>query len=100
MLALSCAPEGRPDAAAAAAAVMLAELLARRGLARLGLHVRDGDQLHELVAVAAQHTLSFSFSHDMWCRCSWRKGGVLAAPTLAAQGRVGEVRWRCANAGE
>ena len=35
MLALSCAPAGRPDAAAAA--VMLAGLLAWRGLARLGL---------------------------------------------------------------
>ena len=34
MLALSCAPAGRPDAAAAA--VMLAELVARRGLARRG----------------------------------------------------------------
>ena len=33
MLALSCAPAGRPDAAAA---VMLAELVARRGLARRG----------------------------------------------------------------
>ena len=71
MLALSCAPAGRPDAAAA---VMLAELVARRGAARRGLRVRDGDELHELVAVAAQHTLCFSFSRDMWCRCSWRSG--------------------------
>ena len=71
VLALSCAPEGRPDAAAAA--VMLAGLLPWRGLAWLGLHVRDGDQHFTLlVAVAAQHTLSFSVSRGMWCRCSWR----------------------------
>ena len=73
MLALSCAPEGRPGVATAA--VMLAGLLARRGLAWLGLHVRDGDQHFTLlVAVAAQHTLSFSVSRGMWCRCSWRRG--------------------------
>ena len=61
MLALSCAPEGRPDAAAAA--VMLAGLLPWRGLAWLGLHVRDGDQLLHalLVAVATISHLSLFF---------------------------------------
>ena len=92
MLALSCAPEGRPDAAAAA--VMLAGLLPRRGLARLGLHVRDGDQLLHalLVAVAAQHTLSFSFLRDMWCRCSWRRGACwLRRRWRSGAGGVGGV---------
>ena len=61
MLALPCAPEGRPDAAAAA--VMLAALLPWRGLAWLGLHVRDGDQLLHalLVAVATISHLSLFF---------------------------------------
>ena len=60
MLALPCAPEGRPDAAAA---VMLAGLLPWRGLAWLGLHVRDGDQLLHalLVAVATISHLSLFF---------------------------------------
>ena len=100
MLALPCAPDGRPDAAVAA--VMLAGLLPRRGLARLGLHVRDGDQLLHalLVAVATISHLSLFFFARNVKQVQLEEGGVLAAPTLAAQGRVGEVRWRCANAGE
>ena len=89
VLALPCAPEGRPDAAAAAA--MLAGLLPWRGLARLGLHVRDGDELLHalLVAVATQHTLSFSVSRNL-VQVQLGEGGVLAALALAAEGRVGE----------
>ena len=88
MLALSCAPEGRPDAAAAA--VMLAGLLPRRGLARLGLHVRDGDQLLHalLVAVATISHLSLFFFARHVVQVQLEEG-VLAAPTLAAEGRVG-----------
>ena len=80
MLALPCAPEGRPDAAAAA--VMLAGLLPRRGLARL----RDGDELHDhaLVAVATINHLSLFFLSATWCRCSWRRG---------AAGAVLEEEW-------
>ena len=60
VLALPCAPEGRPDAAAAAA--MLAGLLPWRGLARLGLHVRDGDQLlHALLVAVATISHLFLF---------------------------------------
>ena len=86
MLTLSCAPEGRPDAAAAA--VMLAELLARRGLARLGLHVRDGDQLLHalLVAVAAISPFPFLCARSV-VQVQLEEGGVLAAPTLAVEGR-------------
>ena len=90
VLALPCAPEGRPDAAAAAA--MLAGLLPWRGLARLGLHVRDGDELLHalLVAVATQHTLSFSVSRNV-VQVQLGEGRVLAAPALAAEGAgVGE----------
>ena len=48
---------------------MLAELLARRGQARLGLHVRDGDVLHDhaLVAVATIYHLSLFFLRATWC---------------------------------
>ena len=88
MLALPCAPEGRPDAAAAA--VMLAGLLAWRGLAWLGLHVRDGDQLLHalLVAVATISHLSLFFFARHVVQVQLEEG-VLAAPTLAAEGRVG-----------
>ena len=98
MLALYCAPEGRPDVATAA--VMLAGLLPWRGLARLELHVRDGDELlhAQLVAVAAISPFPFLFARSV-AQVQLGEGGVLAAPTLAAEGRVGEVRWRCANAG-
>lgn len=99
VLALPCAPEGRPDAAAAAA--MLAGLLPWRGLARLGLHVRDGDELLHalLVAVATQHTLSFSVSRNV-VQVQLGEGRVLAAPALAVGGQgLGSAvalceRWR------
>ena len=88
MLALYCAPEGRPDVATAA--VMLAGLLPWRGLARLGLHVRDGDQLLHalLVAVATISHLSLFFFARHVVQVQLEEG-VLAAPTLAAEGRVG-----------
>ena len=57
VLALPCAPEGRPDAAAAA---MLAGLLPWRGLARLGLHVRDGDELLHALLVAVATPVSYT----------------------------------------
>ena len=87
MLALSCAPEGRPGVATAA--VMLAGLLAWRGLARLGLHVRDGDVLHDhalLVAVAAISPFPFLCARNV-VQVQLEEGGVLAAPTLAVEGR-------------
>ena len=87
MLALSCAPEGRPDAAAAA--VMLAALLPWRGLAWLGLHVRDGDVLHDhalLVAVAAISPFPFLCARNV-VQVQLEEGGVLAAPTLVVGGR-------------
>ena len=87
MLALSCAPEGRPGVATAA--VMLAGLLARRGLAWLGLHVRDGDVLHDhalLVAVAAISPFPFLCARNV-VQVQLEEGGVLAAPTLAVEGR-------------
>ena len=64
--------------------------------------VRDGDVLHDhalLVAVAAISPFPFLCTRSV-AQVQLGEGGVLAAPTLAAEGRVGEVRWRCANAGE
>ena len=89
MLALYCAPEGRPDVATAA--VMLAGLLPWRGLARLELHVRDGDELlhAQLVAVAAISPFPFLFARSV-AQVQLGEGGVLAALALAAEGRVGE----------
>ena len=97
MLALSCAPEGRPGVATAA--VMLAGLLPWRGLARLGLHVRDGDALLHalLVAVATISHLSLFFLRDV-VQVQLEEGGVLAAPTLAVGGGRCGGRAGCANA--
>ena len=47
----------------------------------------------------ATHPLLFLFARHV-VQVQLEERGVLAAPTLTAQGRVGEVRWRCANAGE